>query len=98
MSRIITNILIISAIILFVEFYAFQALKTITKSRVIKWSWVIIALAVYINFFYTIFSTPRSLGQTLGFQYASGFLLMFLVPKAILLIVMFGEDYCANNL
>lgn len=92
MSRIITNILIISAIILFVEFYAFQALKTITKSKVIKWSWVIIALAVYINFFYTIFTTPRSLGQTLSFQYASGFLLMFLVPKAILLIVMFGED------
>jgi len=76
MSRIITNILIISAIILFVEFYAFQALKTITKSRGVKWSWVIIALAVYINFFYTIFSTPRSLGQTLSFQYASGFLLM----------------------
>ena len=92
MSRIITNILIISAIILFVEFYAFQALKTITKSKGIKWAWIIIALAVYVNFFYTIFSTPRSLGQTLGFQYASGFLLMFLIPKAILLIIMFGED------
>lgn len=92
MSRIIANILIITAIILFVEFYAFQALKTITKSKGIKWAWIIIALAVYVNFFYTIFSTPRSLGQTLGFQYASGFLLMILVPKAILLIVMFGED------
>ena len=92
MSRFITALLIFSIIILFVEFYAFQALKTITKNRAIRWVWIIIAIAVYINFFYTIFSTPRSAGQTQGFQYALGILLMFLIPKIVVLIAMFGED------
>jgi len=92
MSRFIVPLIILSIIIFIVEFYAFQALKTITKNRVIKWVWIIVAFAVYLNFFYTIFTTPRSAGQTQGFQYALGFLLLFLIPKMIVLIVMFGED------
>lgn len=92
MSRFIVPLIILSIIIFIVEFYAFQALKSITKNRVIKWVWIIVAFAVYLNFFYTIFTTPRSAGQTHGFQFAFGFLLLFLIPKMIVLIVMFGED------
>lgn len=92
MSRFIVPLILFSIIIFIVEFYAFQALKTIVKSKVVRWVWIIVALAVYINFFYTIFTTPRSVGQTHGFQYALGFLLMFLIPKCVLLIFMFGED------
>ncbi|MGM5468891.1 metallophosphoesterase [Flavobacteriaceae bacterium LMO-SS05] len=92
MSRFITALLIASAIILFVEVYAFQALRALTKNKIIRWVWIIVALAVYVNFFYTIFTTPRSAGQTQGFQFALGFLLMFLIPKVVMLIFMFGED------
>ena len=92
MSRFFTAFLILLAVILIVEFYAFQSLKTITNNKIIKWIWIAFALAVYINFFYTVFTTPRSEGQTQGFQLAFGFLLLFLIPKAILLIFMFGED------
>ncbi len=92
MSRWIVTLIIASVVLFFVEFYAFQVLKTLTKSKYIKWIWIAIALAIYFNFFYIIFSTPRSAGQTKGFQYAMGFMLTFLIPKVVMLVFMFGED------
>jgi len=92
MSRFIITLIIFSVIIVVVEFYAFQALKTYTRNKLIKWLWIGFAFVIYFNLFYTIFSTPRSAGQTKGFQLAAGFLLTFLIPKLVLLVVMFGED------
>ncbi|MFD1616167.1 metallophosphoesterase [Gelatiniphilus marinus] len=92
MSRWIITLLIASLLFVFIEFYAFQALKTITKNKYIKWVWIILAVVVYGNFLYTILSTPRSAGQTKAFQLAFGLLLTFLIPKLVMLAVMFGED------
>jgi predicted MPP superfamily phosphohydrolase len=92
MSRWIITLIIFSAIFLVVEIYAFQAIRTLTKSRIIKWVWLLISLAVYANFLFVIFSTPRSAGQTVSFQFAAGLMLTFLIPKMVLLVVMFGED------
>lgn len=92
MSRFVIFLLIVSAIFLFVEFYAFQALKTVTKNKYIKWLWIAIAFAIYANILYTVFFTPRSEGQTKAFQLAMGAMLTFLIPKAVLLVFMFGED------
>jgi hypothetical protein len=92
MSRFITVLIIFSLIIFFVEFYAFQAIKTLTKNKIVKWVWIGLSVAVYLNFFYIIFTTSRSAGQTLGFQFAMGFLLTLLIPKVIILVMMFGED------
>ena len=92
MSRWIITLIIASIIFFVVEFYAFQALKTITKNKYIKWLWIIVAVAIYANFFYTILSTPRSAGQTKAFQLAFGLLLTFLIPKLVLVAFMFGED------
>ncbi|WP_418512920.1 metallophosphoesterase [Corallibacter sp.] len=92
MSRWVIRLIILSVIILIAEIYAFQALKTVTKSRVIRWVWLGVSALVYINLIYVIFSTPRSMGQTLQFQYAVGFMLTILIPKAVLILMMFGED------
>jgi len=92
MSRFLVMLIVFSVLFFLIEFYAFQALKTITKNKFIRVLWILIALAIYINLFYTIFSTPRSAGQTKGFQLAAGFLLTFLIPKLFIVIVMFGED------
>ena len=90
--RFLVTFIIFSIIIFFVEFYAFQALKTVTKNKAVKWTWILISAAIYINMFYTVFTTPRSAGQTAGFQLATGLLLTFLIPKLFILIIMFGED------
>ncbi len=92
MLRIINSIFLFLILIIVVEFYAFQALKTLTSNKIIKRLWIVVALIVYVIFFYIIFTTPRSAGQTIEFQYALGLLLMFLIPKGVFLIVMFGED------
>jgi len=92
MSRFFVGLLIFSLFFFLVEFYAFQAIRTITKNRYLKILWILIALAIYINLFYTLYSTPRSAGQTRGFQLAVGLLLTFLIPKLVMVIVMFGED------
>ncbi|MAC86793.1 MAG: phosphoesterase, partial [Gammaproteobacteria bacterium] len=68
MLRWIIPLLIASAIIFVLEYYAFQAVKTVTKNRVIKWVWLGIGLLVYLNLLYVIFSTPSNSGQTKQFQ------------------------------
>jgi predicted MPP superfamily phosphohydrolase len=90
--RFVITIIVVSLVLFFVEFYAFQALKTITKNKIIKWIWILVAVAIYTQLFYVVFTTPRSAGQTNGFQLATGFLLTFLIPKVLILVVMFGED------
>ncbi|RSK39763.1 metallophosphoesterase [Mangrovimonas spongiae] len=92
MSRWVIRLIILAVIIFIAEAYAFQALKTITRSRVIKGVWLGVSALVYANLLYVIFSTSRSVGQTLQFQYAVGFMLTILIPKAILILGMFSED------
>ncbi|WP_166962772.1 metallophosphoesterase [Yeosuana marina] len=92
MSRFFVALIIASLLFCLVEFYAFQALRTITKNRYIKLVWILVAVAIYLNLFYTLYSTPRSAGQTLRFQMATGLLLTLLIPKLFIVLVMFGED------
>jgi len=92
MPRWILPLIIVSVILFVVEFYTFQAIKTLTKSKALKWIWILIGLAIYANLFYVLLSTPRSAGQTKEFQWAVGLLLTTLVPKIFILLTMFGED------
>ncbi|NVK53849.1 MAG: metallophosphoesterase [Flavobacteriaceae bacterium] len=92
MPRWVATLLIFSIIIVVVELYTFQAVKTLTKNKFVKWIWVLVGLAVYLNLFYVLFTTPRSAGQTKAFQWAVGLLLTTLIPKVLILVVMFGED------
>ncbi|TCI93789.1 metallophosphoesterase [Tenacibaculum sp. M341] len=91
MSRWIVLIILITLLITF-EFYAFQAVKTITKNKIIRYSWLLFSLSAYANFFYMIFTYDRTLGQTKQFQWAVGFLLIAMLPKLFASIVLFGED------
>ena len=90
--RWIISLVILVVIVFALEFYAFQALKTVSKSKIIRYSWVLISLVVYVNFFYVVISYDRTLGQTPKFQMAMGVMLTVLLPKLVVLIAMFGED------
>jgi len=92
MPRWLIPLLIVLSIIVVVEFYAFQSIKTFTKSKLFRWLWLLVGLSVYLNLFYVLFTTPRSAGQTQQFQWAVGLLLTTLIPKVVILAVMFGED------
>lgn len=92
MPRWVIPLLIASALIFVLEFYVYQAIKTITRNKIIKWVWLLIGIGIYLNFLYVIFTTPRSAGQTKEFQMAAGMMITILIPKVFILIVLFGED------
>lgn len=85
-------IVIFFIVIAVFEVYAFQALKAITKNKIIKFLWLLLSLAVYINFFYITIVLGRNTASTPTFQNALGFALAVLVFKLILFIFMAGED------
>jgi len=90
--KIAIRLIILFFIIVLLEVYAFQAIKTITKSKVIRYSWLFVSIAVYANFAYVALTYDRTQGQTPQFQMAMGLLLTVLIPKLVVLIFMFGED------
>lgn len=92
MSRWVVTFIIVSVIILLFEAYAFQAIKTLTKSKVLRYGWLLFGVLAYSNFFYVIYSYDRSSGQTREFQWAVALLFLALIPKLIIFIIMFGED------
>ena len=92
MQRWIIPLLIASALIFVLEYYAFQAVKSVTRNRIIRWVWLGIGLLVYLNLLYVIFATPSNSGQTKQFQMATGMVITILIPKVFILIILFGED------
>ncbi len=92
MSRWVVFIVLVSLVIAVFEIYTFQALKMVTKNKLLKYLLFGLSLLAYINFFYTILSSDRSSGQTRQFQWAAGFMLLALLPKLVIVFVMFGED------
>ena len=92
MPRWVLPLIILTVIIALVEIYTFQAFKTVSKNKLIRYSFLLISIAVYSNFFITVFTYSRSDGQTPQFQMAMGLLLTVSIPKLVVIIVLFGED------
>ena len=92
MSKFYFALFLMSVIFIAVEVYAFQAFKVLTKDKFYRWIWIVISVLVYIPFFIVFLTYSRAEGQTKGFQYAFSLLLVFLLPKVILVVSMFGED------
>ncbi|AQS94145.1 phosphoesterase [Polaribacter sp. BM10] len=90
--KMIIRLVILFAVIILLEFYDFQAIKTISKNKIIRFAWLFISVAVYANFLYVALTYDRGQGQTPQFQMAMGLLLTVLIPKIIVLLFMFGED------
>ena len=77
---------------LFISFYGFQAIKTITKSIWFHYLFIAIALIIAGNFLiqFTIYSEGRVLNPAKS--YAFGFLLAFMAFNLVLLPILLGED------
>ena len=92
MPRWVIPLVIATILIILIEIYTFQAFKTISKNKIIRFSFLVISVLVYINFFITVFTYSKSDGQTPQFQMAFGLLLTFTIPKLAVILVLFGED------
>jgi predicted MPP superfamily phosphohydrolase len=83
---------ILLLIILIIEIYAFQAVKTFTKVRWVQLSYILISVAAVAFVFYGFSKFDRSVGQTPMFMMTIGVLLLVLVPKLLITFIMLLED------
>ena len=84
--------IIFVAIIGIADYYAFQALKTVTKSNWWYALYWLFTAAVIGNFIYQFYGFNRSSGFSQSNALAVGFLIAMVVPKLVLITLMFAED------
>jgi len=92
MPRWFFPLIIFIVLIILVEIYSYQAFKTLSKNKIVRYSFLFVSIAVYFNFFIVVLTYSRSDGQTPQFQMAMGMLLTILIPKLVVILVLFGED------
>jgi predicted MPP superfamily phosphohydrolase len=84
--------LIVIVIVAIIEFYAFQALKTITKVKLILTVYQLLSIGLIIFIAYQFTQFDRRIGQTKMTMVTLGVLLIVLIPKIIVSFFMLLED------
>lgn len=90
--KILLRVIVICLFLLFIEFYAFQAIKTLSQTKWILISYQIISVLLFGIIIYSFSKFDRSVGQTKQSMLTMGLFLMVFVPKIILVVFMFAED------
>ncbi|SHL88700.1 metallophosphoesterase [Flavobacterium xinjiangense] len=88
----ILRILLLCIVLLVIELYAFQALRTLIKVKWVLVSYQIISLLLFIFIIYSFMQFDRSVGQTKQTMFTMGLVLLVYVPKMVLALVLLGED------
>ena len=88
----IIRFVILCTLFLFIEFYSYQAFRTLIKLRWVLISYQVISLLILLFIIYSFSQVDRSVGQTRQFMFTTGLMLLVYVPKIVLTLVMFGED------
>lgn len=84
--------IILFIIIAVIELYAFQAIKTLTKSKWVVLAYIIVSVVAIVFIAYELMKFDRSVGQTKMTLITMGILLLVLLPKLVLTFVMLMED------
>jgi predicted MPP superfamily phosphohydrolase len=79
-------------ILLIVDFYAFQGLKTLVKSKFGFWIYWLFSFAVLVNMIYQFNSFDRSAGMSRGLMFGFALVILSFVPKLITIVVLLLED------
>lgn len=84
--------IIFIAVILAIDFYAFQSLRTVAKNKIVFAVYWLLSLSILINFTYKLatFDSAHGFPQTL--MLAFGLLILSIIPKIFALLILFGED------
>ena len=79
-------------VIAFIDIYAFQAFRTLIKTRGILIAYEILSFAFVVYLLYSLSQFDRTVGQNKQSLFTFGLLLIVYVPKLLLTVFMFGED------
>jgi hypothetical protein len=86
------RILFLLIIIVLIELYAFQAVKTLTNSKPLIIAYIAVSLGVVVFIFYEFTQFDRRVGQTSMTMLTLGILLLMVVPKLIVSFFLLIED------
>lgn len=79
-------------VLLVIELYAFQAFKTLIKSKSILICYGVLSIALLFFIIYSFTQFDRSVGQTKQTMFTMGLVLLVYVPKIVLTLLLLGED------
>lgn len=79
--------------VLFIEVYAFQAFRTLSKIKWVQYSYVLLSVLILAFIIYSFTQFDRRVGQNSSTLLTFGLVLIVYIPKIILTLVMFGEDF-----
>ena len=84
--------IIVVVVVVLIEFYAFQAIRTLTKNGLVQIAYVAISAMVFGYMIYTFSNYDKSVGPTKFTLRATAFFVLSFVPKLVMLLFLFGED------
>jgi uncharacterized protein len=85
--------LVLLFILSFFEIYAYQAFRTVVKTKWVLTTYKIVSAIIIVFLLYNFSKFDRSQGQTPRDMFTMGMMLLFLVPKILITLVLFGEDF-----
>lgn len=88
----ILRFVILCALFLLIEFYSYQAFRTLIKLRWVLIAYQIISALLLVFIIYSFSQVDRSVGQTKQFMFTTGLMLLVYVPKIVITLVLFSED------
>lgn len=86
------RIILLFLLLLLIDVYAYQALRTLVKIKWLLVSYQVISLFLLVFIVYSFMQFDRSVGQNKQTMITTGLLLLVYVPKLILTIILLGED------
>ena len=84
--------LFVAFIFLIIEFYSFQAIRTLIRTKWIVNAYLVISLFLFLFIVYSFTQFDRSVGQTKRTLLTMGLMLLVYIPKIVMTLVLFGED------
>lgn len=86
-------ILIITGILFALEFYVYQAFKTVTNNNYLRISYWVITIFVYLFFVYEVLYFKRTDRDNSRVQIVASVFLIFLLPKLVIIFFLLLEDF-----
>jgi predicted MPP superfamily phosphohydrolase len=84
--------IIFISIYFLIDVYAFQAIRTVSKSQWLHWGYFIISIVLLGLFIYQLTGGVHGRQMTPSRMYTFGLFLTIFVPKLLVIVFMFGED------
>lgn len=77
----------------FIDFYAFQSIKTLTKNKPLIIIYWLISAVILMNFVYRLATFINADGFSPALMLSFGLLVLSIIPKIIAILVLFSEDF-----